>query len=65
MTDYSKIDFTPLLGIDPDEVVTQIGQYVDWGFNHLVFHAPGQDQERFLRLFERDLAPRLRSLPLP
>src|SRR6185437_1294063 len=22
MTDYSKIDFTPLLGIDPDEVVT-------------------------------------------
>jgi coenzyme F420-dependent glucose-6-phosphate dehydrogenase len=30
--------------------------------NHLVFHGPGQDQCRFLELFERDLAPRLRAL---
>ena len=30
-----------IVGTDPDEVVAQIGQYVDWGFNHLVFHAPG------------------------
>jgi len=27
-----------------------------------VFHAPGHDQRRFLQLFERDLAPRLRAL---
>ncbi|RZS64845.1 coenzyme F420-dependent glucose-6-phosphate dehydrogenase [Agromyces ramosus] len=50
-----------IVGTDPDEVVAQIGQYVDWGFNHLVFHAPGHDQRRFLDLFERDLAPRLRA----
>ena len=51
-----------IVGTDPDAVVAQIGQYVDWGFNHLVFHAPGHDQRRFLELFERDLAPRLRAL---
>ncbi|WP_159607350.1 glucose-6-phosphate dehydrogenase (coenzyme-F420) [Agromyces humi] len=50
-----------IVGTDPDEVVAQVGQYVDWGFNHLVFHAPGADQRRFLELFERDLAPRLRA----
>ena len=49
-----------IIGSDPDEVVAQIQQYVDLGFNHLVFHAPGHDQRRFLQLFERDLAPRLR-----
>ncbi|TYL53776.1 glucose-6-phosphate dehydrogenase (coenzyme-F420) [Agromyces mariniharenae] len=50
-----------IVGSDPDWVVEQIGQYVDWGFDHLVFHAPGHDQRRFLELFERDLAPRLRA----
>lgn len=51
-----------IVGSDPDEVAASINQYVDAGFNHLVFHAPGHDQRRFLELFERDLAPRLRSL---
>jgi coenzyme F420-dependent glucose-6-phosphate dehydrogenase len=51
-----------IVGSDPDEVVAGIKQYVDAGLNHLVFHAPGHDQRRFLELFERDLAPRLRSL---
>jgi coenzyme F420-dependent glucose-6-phosphate dehydrogenase len=51
-----------IVGTDPDAVVADIKQYVDWGFNHLVFHAPGHDQRRFLELFERDLAPRLRGL---
>ena len=37
-------------------------QYVGWGLNHLVFHAPGHDQRRFLELFQRDLEPRLRKL---
>ncbi|MGW9167610.1 glucose-6-phosphate dehydrogenase (coenzyme-F420) [Agromyces sp. NPDC055658] len=50
-----------IVGTDPDRVTEQIGQYIDWGFNHLVFHAPGHDQRRFLELFERDLAPRLRA----
>ena len=51
-----------IVGSDPDEVVASIKQYVDAGMNHLVFHAPGHDQRRFLELFERDLAPRLRAL---
>ena len=51
-----------IVGSDPDEVVAGIKTYVDAGLNHLVFHSPGQDQRRFLELFERDLAPRLRAL---
>jgi coenzyme F420-dependent glucose-6-phosphate dehydrogenase len=51
-----------IVGSDPDEVVASIKDYVDAGLNHLVFHAPGQDQRRFLELFEHDLAPRLRAL---
>lgn len=47
---------------DPDEAVARVGQYVTWGLNHLVFHAPGHNQRRFLELFEKDLAPRLRRL---
>lgn len=51
-----------IVASDPDQAVDEIKQYVDAGFNHLVFHAPGSDQPRFLTLFEKDLAPRLRSL---
>jgi coenzyme F420-dependent glucose-6-phosphate dehydrogenase len=51
-----------IVGNDPDKVVADIKQYIDWGLNHLVFHAPGHDQRRFMELFERDLAPRLRAL---
>ena len=50
-----------IVGNDPAAVVDQVKKYVDAGFNHLVFHAPGHDQRRFLDLFERDLAPRLRE----
>ncbi|MGF3056481.1 glucose-6-phosphate dehydrogenase (coenzyme-F420) [Microbacterium sp. YY-01] len=50
-----------IVGNDPDAVAAEIQQYIDWGFNHLVFHAPGHDQRRFLELFERDIAPRLRK----
>ena len=51
-----------IVGSDPEETVAQIKPYVDAGFNHLVFHAPGDDQQRFFDAFERDLAPRLRAL---
>jgi len=50
-----------IVGSDPDETTGKIGEYIDAGFNHLVFHAPGHDQRRFLESFERDLAPRLRA----
>ncbi len=46
---------------DPEEMVQRIGTYIDWGFTHLVFHAPGDDQARFLRLFGERVLPRLRE----
>jgi coenzyme F420-dependent glucose-6-phosphate dehydrogenase len=51
-----------IVSSDPDEAVAMIKPYLDAGLNHVVFHAPGHDQKRFLDLFERDLAPRLRAL---
>jgi len=47
---------------DPDEVAEAVRPYVEAGFTHLVFHAPGHDQARFLSLFRHDLAGRLRDL---
>jgi coenzyme F420-dependent glucose-6-phosphate dehydrogenase len=46
---------------DPDEVVERIGAYVALGFDHLVFHAPGEDQRRFLDQFAADVVPKLRE----
>jgi coenzyme F420-dependent glucose-6-phosphate dehydrogenase len=46
---------------DPDEVVAKLEPYVEVGFSHLVFHAPGDDQERFLRQFGEDVLPRIRD----
>jgi len=47
---------------DPDEHVERIKTYLDLGFNHLVFHAPGPDQAKFLRLYGEEILPRLRAL---
>ncbi len=46
---------------DPDEVVEKIRPYVELGFDHLLFHAPGEDQQRFLDQFCGDVVPRLRE----
>jgi coenzyme F420-dependent glucose-6-phosphate dehydrogenase len=51
-----------IVASDPDEAVEKIKPYVDVGFSHLVFHAPGDDQPRFLDAFAEQLAPRLRDL---
>jgi coenzyme F420-dependent glucose-6-phosphate dehydrogenase len=51
-----------IVSSDPDEAVAKVKDYVNWGLNHLVFHAPGHDQRRFLELFGKDLEPRLRRL---
>ncbi|MFO1310655.1 MAG: glucose-6-phosphate dehydrogenase (coenzyme-F420) [Burkholderiales bacterium] len=47
---------------DPDEHVARIRTYLDLGFDHLVFHAPGPDQSRFLELYAKEVLPRLRAL---
>jgi coenzyme F420-dependent glucose-6-phosphate dehydrogenase len=50
-----------IVSTDPDEHVARIAPYVELGFRHLVFHAPGPDQERFLRLYAHHVLPRLRA----
>jgi coenzyme F420-dependent glucose-6-phosphate dehydrogenase len=50
-----------IVSSDPDEQVARIQPYIDLGFTHLVFHAPGPDQERFLRLYAQEVLPRLRE----
>jgi coenzyme F420-dependent glucose-6-phosphate dehydrogenase len=50
-----------IVSTDPDEVVEKVGGYVGLGFKHLVFHAPGPDQARFLKLFAEQVAPRMRK----
>jgi coenzyme F420-dependent glucose-6-phosphate dehydrogenase len=49
-----------IVSSDPEEQVTAIGPYVEMGFDHLVFHAPGPDQARFLRLYAEQVLPLLR-----
>jgi coenzyme F420-dependent glucose-6-phosphate dehydrogenase len=50
-----------IVSSDPDEHVEKIGAYVGLGFRHLVFHAPGPDQPRFLKLYGEQILPRLRK----
>jgi coenzyme F420-dependent glucose-6-phosphate dehydrogenase len=51
-----------IVSTDPDEHVAQIKFYTDLGFTHLVFHAPGPDQRRFMDLYAEHVLPRLRTL---
>ncbi len=50
-----------IVSSDPDEHIEKIRPYVELGFSHLVFHAPGPDQERFLRLYAAQILPKLRQ----
>jgi coenzyme F420-dependent glucose-6-phosphate dehydrogenase len=51
-----------IVSSDPDEHVAAIKTYMDYGFDHLVFHAPGDDQSRFIALYAKEILPRLRAL---
>jgi coenzyme F420-dependent glucose-6-phosphate dehydrogenase len=51
-----------IVSTDPDEHVAAILRYVDLGFTNLIFHAPGPDQARFLRLYGEEILPRLRAV---
>ena len=50
-----------LVSADPEEQVEQVRPYLELGFRHLVFHAPGPDQARFIKLYARQVLPRLRK----
>jgi coenzyme F420-dependent glucose-6-phosphate dehydrogenase len=50
-----------IVSTDPFEQIKRIRPYIEMGFRHLVFHAPGQDQERFLRMYASQVLPLLRK----
>jgi coenzyme F420-dependent glucose-6-phosphate dehydrogenase len=50
-----------IVSTDPEEHVEKIRPYLEMGFRHLVFHAPGPDQARFLNLYADQVLPRLRA----
>jgi len=50
-----------IVSADPEEIVEQVGVYVDQGFTELVFHFPGDDQPRQVGAFASDVLPRLRE----
>ncbi|WP_337059571.1 glucose-6-phosphate dehydrogenase (coenzyme-F420) [Kineococcus sp. G2] len=50
-----------IVASDPAEVASAVQEYVDAGFTHLIFHAPGHDQARFLEQFSADVLPLLRA----
>ena len=49
-----------IVSTDVDEHVERIAPYVDLGFRHLVFHAPGTNQRRFIDLYAEKVMPALR-----
>ena len=50
-----------IVSSDPDEHIEKIKPYIDMGFRHLVFHAPGNDQARFLKIYGEMVLPKLRK----
>lgn len=50
-----------LVSSDPDEHVEQVATYVGFGFDHLVFHFPGGDQEAAIARYGEHILPRLRA----
>lgn len=50
-----------IVSSDPEEHVEALRPYVELGFNHLVFHSPTADQERFLRTYAERVLPLLRK----
>jgi len=50
-----------LVSSDADEHIEQIAPYLAYGFNHLVFHFPGEDQEAAITRYAEVILPRLRA----
>ncbi|ATO12661.1 glucose-6-phosphate dehydrogenase (coenzyme-F420) [Micromonospora sp. WMMA2032] len=53
-----------IVSADPAEHAARVQEYLDLGFRHLVFHAPGPDQAQFLSLYSTKVLPLL-SVPDP
>ena len=49
-----------IVSTEVDEHIDRIAPYVELGFRHLVFHAPGTNQRRFIDLYAEKVMPELR-----
>jgi coenzyme F420-dependent glucose-6-phosphate dehydrogenase len=49
------------ISADPDEHVAHAQKYIDLGFDHLIFHSAGPDQQAFIEDYGRDVLPKLRA----
>jgi len=50
-----------IVSTEVEEHIEKIAPYVELGFKHLVFHAPGPDQLRFIKLYSEKVMPALRK----
>jgi coenzyme F420-dependent glucose-6-phosphate dehydrogenase len=48
---------------NPDEHVRYAQQFIDAGFDNLIFHSAGPDQRMFIESYGRSILPRLRQRP--
>ncbi|TGN62790.1 glucose-6-phosphate dehydrogenase (coenzyme-F420) [Nocardioides eburneiflavus] len=51
-----------IVATTPEEVLAEVRPYVEAGFDHLVFHGPGHDQEQFLTSFADEVLPAVRGM---
>src|SRR5712692_3178280 len=49
------------ISANPEDHVKFIQQYIDLGFNYLIFHSAGPNHRAFIEGYGRDVLPRLRS----
>ena|SRR5437763_11067321 len=47
---------------NPEDHVKYVQQYINLGFDSIIFHSAGPDQRAFLENYARDILPRLRAL---
>ena len=50
-----------LVSSDADEHVEQVATYIGYGFDHLVFHFPTNEQEEAVTRYGKEILPRLRK----
>ncbi len=49
------------ISADPQTQIENAQHYIDLGFNYLIFHSPGPDQQAFIEGYGRDVLPHLRE----
>jgi G6PDH family F420-dependent oxidoreductase len=49
-------------GPDPARYLTAISEYAEAGYDHVCLHQVGPDQAGFMRFYQRELLPRMRSV---